>query len=41
VGLIDIPSRYLHTPTELFDLHDVEAAIDLICGWIRHDGASW
>jgi len=29
-SLISIPNRYMHTPVELFDIRDVEAAIKLI-----------
>jgi endoglucanase len=29
-GLLSIPTRYLHSPTELCDLADVEAAVRLI-----------
>ena len=32
-GLISIPMRYLHTPNELCDLEDVEAAIRLIVAY--------
>lgn len=33
-GLVMLPTRYLHTPCEMFDLRDVAAAIDLISRWI-------
>lgn len=33
---IGIPCRYMHTPVELCDLRDVEAAIELIYEIIRH-----
>lgn len=29
-ALVSIPNRYMHTPVELFDLRDVEAAVKLI-----------
>ena len=32
-GLISIPLRYMHSPTELCDLADVEAAIELIAAY--------
>ena len=34
-GLLSVPTRYLHTPVELFDLRDAEAAIDLAVHWLR------
>jgi endoglucanase len=34
-GLLSIPTRYLHTPTELCSLADVEATIDLIVAFAR------
>lgn len=34
-GLIGIPLRYMHTPSELVDLDDVERAIDLIVAYCR------
>jgi endoglucanase len=38
-GLISIPTRYLHSPTELCDLSDVESAIRLIVAFAeRLDG---
>ena len=38
-GLISIPTRYLHSPTELCDLADVESAIRLIVAFAeRLDG---
>lgn len=33
VGAICVPTRYLHSPGELFALEDVEAAIDLVTRW--------
>ena len=29
-GVISIPCRYLHTPSEMVDLNDVEAAVRLV-----------
>jgi endoglucanase len=34
-ALISIPNRYMHTPVELFNMRDVEAAIKLIAETIR------
>lgn len=39
-GLVSIPTRYLHTPGELFSLDDVEATIDLLAAWIRSRASS-
>jgi endoglucanase len=33
VGVVSIPTRYLHSPGELFALADAEAAIDLLVRW--------
>jgi len=33
-SLISVPNRYMHTPVEICDLRDVEAAIDLIVGTV-------
>jgi endoglucanase len=33
VGVVSIPTRYLHSPGELFALEDAEAAIDLLVRW--------
>lgn len=35
VGLISIPTRYLHSPCEQADLRDVRATIDLIVAWAK------
>jgi len=32
-GLISIPLRYMHSPVELVDLADVEAAVELVAGF--------
>ncbi|MEO6867023.1 MAG: M42 family peptidase [Gaiellales bacterium] len=33
VGLVSVPTRYLHSPGELFAMEDAEAAIDLLVRW--------
>lgn len=37
VGVVSIPTRYLHSPGELFALEDAEAAIDLLTRWSTRD----
>jgi len=37
VGVVSIPTRYLHSPGELFALEDAEAAIDLVTRWATRD----
>ena len=34
-GLVSIPLRYMHSPVEMVDLADVEAAVELIAGFAR------
>jgi putative aminopeptidase FrvX len=33
VGVVSVPTRYLHSPGELFALEDAEATIDLLVRW--------
>ncbi len=33
-GLVKIPLRYMHTPSEVLDIQDVEAAVDLLVAFI-------
>jgi putative aminopeptidase FrvX len=35
-GLVSIPTRYLHTPTELCDLADLEAIVQLLVAFARN-----
>jgi endoglucanase len=37
VGVVSIPTRYLHSPGELFALEDAEAAIDLLLRWTTRE----
>lgn len=37
VGVVSIPTRYLHSPGELFALEDAEAAIDLLVRWVGRE----
>jgi putative aminopeptidase FrvX len=37
VGVVSIPTRYLHSPGELFALEDVEASIDLLVRWATRE----
>jgi endoglucanase len=37
-GLISIPTRYLHTPTEMCQLDDVEAVVRLVVAFARRLG---
>lgn len=34
-GLLGIPLRYMHTPSEVVDLDDVERCIDLVVAYCR------
>ena len=34
-GTIGIPLRYMHTPSEMVDLEDVEACVQLLVAWIK------
>ena len=42
-GLVGIPLRYMHSPSETCDLHDVELAIDLVARFCRslQPGEDW
>ncbi len=33
--VVSIPNRYMHSPSEMVDEHDVKACIDIIAAWIR------
>ena len=33
-GVVSIPNRYMHSPSEMVQLSDVQACIDLIAAWI-------
>ncbi len=37
-GLISVPNRYMHSPVEMVDLHDVEQAARLIAAFVRELG---
>jgi putative aminopeptidase FrvX len=34
-GLLSVPLRYMHTPSEVLSLDDVDATVQLICGYCR------
>ena len=34
-GTIGLPLRYMHTPSEMVDLEDVEACVQLLVAWIK------
>jgi endoglucanase len=34
-GVVSVPLRYMHTPSEVVCLDDIQAAIDLVVGYIR------
>lgn len=34
-GVISVPLRYMHTPSEVLSLDDVQATIDLVCAYMR------
>lgn len=36
-GGISIPTRYIHSPSEMVSMTDVNACIDLICAFCNHD----
>lgn len=37
VGVVSVPTRYLHSPGELFALEDAEATIDLLTRWATRE----
>lgn len=39
VGLLNVPTRHLHTPGETCSLLDVRRSIDLVAAWLRRDRA--
>jgi putative aminopeptidase FrvX len=39
-GLVSIPTRYIHTPTELVSLDDVESAVRLLVAFARRVGSA-
>ena len=34
-GLVGIPLRYMHTPSEVIDLNDLEAVVELLVAFAR------
>ena len=34
-GLVGIPLRYMHTPSEVIDLNDLEAVVQLLVAFAR------
>ena len=44
-GLVSIPLRYMHTPSELVDLEDIEASVQLLMAFAEslteHDRGNW
>ena len=37
-GLVSVPVRYMHSPVEMLDLADLEAAVELIATFVRRTG---
>ncbi|WP_415784713.1 M42 family metallopeptidase [Deinococcus saxicola] len=33
-AVVSIPNRYMHSPSEMVDAHDVKACIDIIAAWV-------
>lgn len=40
-GVISVPCRYVHSPSEMVDLNDVEACVALLTAVLRKDLAGW
>ncbi len=40
-GLVSIPLRYMHSPVEMVDLRDVEAAVELLAAFGRRLSGDW
>ena len=42
-GLLGIPNRYMHTPSEVIDCDDLDAAIQLLAGFLEniHPEENW
>jgi putative aminopeptidase FrvX len=36
-GCVSIPCRYVHTPSEMVDLRDVEHAVDLLLALLKNE----
>ena len=34
-GTVSLPLKYMHTPTEVIDLRDAEATVELLCAWLE------
>ncbi|ADV68212.1 M20/M25/M40 family metallo-hydrolase [Deinococcus maricopensis] len=38
MGVVSIPLRYMHSPSEMVDVRDVQACIDIIVAWVERSG---